>query len=537
MMEIYNTAVFNNSGDFILNNSRNAIHLYQSGSFYNTGHMLISGANYSGNAINYWNANNNGRFINSGTVDVTAKALATSGVDASTNHAYFWNQNSGIVNFDKDSGVAVKFTHSNYVAQNDGTMNISGNNAIAMEGNKNAQLINNGTINLGAQGTTDTGMIGMQLDSSATADAVIVNNGTVTIADGVTGSGLIKQGNSVNIEGVNGNNGNNSEVHYANYTLPDVPGSSVFVSTDNVSDNGGQNNLNGYVVGTSSDGSAGKLKVSNASLKGVSVNTGFTSGTSATSVTFDNVVQGNNLTDADTITSTSVVWSAQGNTDANGNVDVTMTKNAYTDVVTDSSVNNVAQVLDTGYTNNDLYTSLNVGTTAELNSALKQISGSQATTVFNEARVLSNRFSMLSDAAPEVANGLAFNVVAKGDPRAELGNDTQYDMMALRKSLTLTEHQNLSLEYGIARLEGNGSDTAGDNGVTGGYSQLFGLKHQMAFDNGMNWNNALRYDVHQLDSSRSIAYGDVNKTADANVKQQYRSSVVKEQKPLSCVKG
>lgn len=213
MMEIYNTAVFNNSGDFILNNSRNAIHLYQSGSFYNTGHMLISGANYSGNAINYWNANNNGRFINSGTVDVTAKALATSGVDASTNHAYFWNQNSGIVNFDKDSGVAVKFTHSNYVAQNDGTMNISGNNAIAMEGNKNAQLINNGTINLGAQGTTDTGMIGMQLDSSATADAVIenngtiniyannsfafsmlgsvghlVNNGTVTIADGVTGS-------------------------------------------------------------------------------------------------------------------------------------------------------------------------------------------------------------------------------------------------------------------------------------------------------------------------------------------------------------
>lgn len=91
-------------------------------------------------------------------------------------------------------------------------------------------------------------MIGMQLDSGTTADAVIenngainiyannsfafsmllgsvghlVNNGTVTIADGVTGSGLIKQGDSVNIEGVNGNNGNNSEVHYADYTLPDV---------------------------------------------------------------------------------------------------------------------------------------------------------------------------------------------------------------------------------------------------------------------------------------------------------------------------
>ncbi|WP_250550958.1 hypothetical protein, partial [Escherichia coli] len=100
----------------------------------------------------------------------------------------------------------------------------------------------------------------------------------------------------------------------------------------------------------------------------------------------DNVVQGSNLTDAETITSTSVVWNAQGTTDASGNVDVTMTKNAYTDVATDSSVNTVAQVLDAGYTNNELYSSLNVGTTAELNSALKQVSGSKATTVFNAAR-------------------------------------------------------------------------------------------------------------------------------------------------------
>lgn len=543
MLEINNNAVFKNSGDFILDNSKNAVHLNQSGTFYNTGKMLLSNSSHNG-VLNFWGGN--GRFINGGIADVTAKSLAVSASDAGSSNAFFWNQSSGVVNFDKDGGVAVKFTHSNYVAQNDGTMNISGNNAIAMEGDKNARLVNNGTINLGTQGTTDTGMIGMQLDSGATADAVIenngainiyannsfafsmlgsvghlVNNGTVTIADGVTGSGLIKQGDSVNIEGVNGNNGNNSEVHYADYTLPDVPDSSVSVAASTPSSDGSQNKLNGYVVGTSSDGSAGKLKVNNASLKGVSVNTGFTAGTSSTSVTFDNVVQGSNLTDAETITSTSVVWNAQGTTDASGNVDVTMTKNAYTDVATDSSVNTVAQVLDAGYTNNELYSSLNVGTTAELNSALKQVSGSQATTVFNEARVLSNRFSMLSDAAPEVANGLAFNVVAKGDPRAELGNDTQYDMMALRKSLTLTEHQNLSLEYGIARLEGNGSDTAGDNGVTGGYSQFFGLKHQMAFDNGMNWNNALRYDVHQLDSSRSVAYGDINKTADANVKQQY----------------
>ena len=292
-------------------------------------------------------------------------------------------------------------------------------------------------------------------------------------------------------------------------------------TTDSGSSDGSSNNLNGYIVGTNVDGSAGKLKVNNASMNGVGINTGFAAGTADTTVSFDNVVEGINLTDADAITSTSVVWTAKGSTDASGNVDVIMSKNAYTDVATDASVNDVAKALDAGYTNNELYTSLNVGTTAELNSALKQVSGSQATTVFREARVLSNRFSMLADAAPKVGNGLAFNVVAKGDPRAELGNNTEYDMLALRKTIDLSESQTMSLEYGIARLDGDGAQKAGDNGVTGGYSQFFGLKHQMSFDNGMNWNNALRYDVHNLNSSRSIAFSNTNKTADTDVKQQY----------------
>ncbi len=109
--------------------------------------------------------------------------------------------------------------------------------------------------------------------------------------------------------------------------LPDVPDSSVSVGWPAPrSSDGSQNKLNGYVVGTSSDGSAGKLKVKQREPERGSVNTGFTAGTSSTSVIFDNVVQGSNLTDAETITSTSVVWNAQGTTDASGNVDVTMTK-------------------------------------------------------------------------------------------------------------------------------------------------------------------------------------------------------------------
>ncbi|EBB0695155.1 autotransporter domain-containing protein [Salmonella enterica] len=547
MLEINDFAQFFNTGTLILDNNKNAIHLNaNNGTLYNTGTMDLTATSNKG-AINYWGAG--AAFINDGTVNATTAALAYAGGGAGSapdKHAFFWNQSNGVINYDADNGRAVDFSaNNNYVAVNDGTMNISGNNAYGMYGGKNAQLVNNGTIELGTEGTTDTGMVAMALDKNATDDAVIenngtinihadnsyafsvagaghvVNNGTVVIDDNVTGSGLIKQGDSVNVEGTNGNNGNSDEAHYADYTLPGTPVEPASNTTSDSTTDGASNNLNGYVVGTSADGSAGKLMVSNASMNGVEINTGFTAGTADTTVSFDNVVEGSNLSDAGAIQSTSVVWNAQGSQDADGNVDVTMTKNAYADVATDSSVSDVAQALDAGYTNNELYTSLNVGTTAELNSALKQVSGAQATTVFREARVLSNRFTMLADAAPQIKDGLAFNVVAKGDPRAELGNDTQYDMLALRQTLDLTASQNLTLEYGIARLDGDGSKTAGDNGLTGGYSQFFGLKHSMAFDEGLAWNNSLRYDVHNLDSSRSVAYGDVNKIADSDMRQQY----------------
>ncbi|ENQ4982652.1 autotransporter adhesin BigA [Salmonella enterica] len=478
-----------------------------------------------------------GTFNNWGTVNSDAD-IATGG-----NGHTLYNGSTGVIN----GQITTSKNNGGSKAINDGTINIDKTNNVAMSAHGSAKMVNNGTINVGTVATTQTGMVGMQLESDAKSDAVIenngtiniyasnsyafsqlgsnghiVNNGTVYIDDSVTGSGFIKQDGKT-IEG-SGENGDGTEVHYVDFIAPTEPTINDGMTTVTTSDSAGSsttNNLSGYVVGTSADGSAGKLKVSNASMNGVEINTGFAAGTADTTISFDNVVEGSNLSDAGAIQSTTVVWNAQGSQDSDGNVDVTMTKNAYADVATDSSVSDVAQALDASYTNNELYTSLNVGTTAELNSALKQVSGAQATTVFREARVLSNRFTMLADAAPQIKDGLAFNVVAKGDPRAELGNDTQYDMLALRQTLDLTASQNLTLEYGIARLDGDGSKTAGDNGLTGGYSQFFGLKHSMAFDEGLAWNNSLRYDVHNLDSSRSVAYGDVNKIADSDMRQQY----------------
>ena len=540
-LDLKNNSVFENAAGGVVagDNNKNAIHLNNNSTLKNDkGATMNFTASSTAAAVNIWGGTAD--FINDGTVNATGVSVVGSSSNAGADKATFWNQDDGVMNFTATTSgqSAVSLTHNNYVGVNDGTMNISGNGAIGMKGSQNAQLVNNGTINLGTAGTTESGMVAMQLDAKATADAVIENNGAINIyakdsyafsklgANGRivnngtvnlegSGSGLVKE-SGTEVAGVNGNTADKSEAHYASYTLPTDP-------TAATQSTGLRSSINQYTVGTSANGSAGTLTASHVDIQDVNVDTGFTAGTAATTQTFNDVFVGEDIQGEQNITSTSVVWTAEGQKDANGNVDVTMTKNAYADVAGDASVNSVANALDAAYTNNELYTSLNLKTSAELDSALKQISGSKATGVSRDARILSNRFDMLADTAPVMNNGLAFNVVAKGDQRAELSNDTTYDMLALRQSLAFGGNQTLSMEYGIARLDGNGNAmSAGDNGVTGGYSQFFGLKHSLPLsEDGLSWDNALRYDVHNFDSNRAVRYGDVNKTANADTRQQY----------------
>ncbi|EEC1672184.1 autotransporter adhesin BigA [Salmonella enterica] len=520
-----------------------------SGSFYfyneedatltNSGSAVEGGEN---TIINLTRANDSLTQVNSGTITATNGYSAITTVNGSNDPKWIWNTATGVINGINPDAPLINLGRG-YNFGNQGTINVQGDNAVAISGGTSSyviNLVNSGTINVGTEqgkedGTNGTGLIGIKGNGNATtinntADGVInvyaddsyafggktkaiINNGEINL--------LCDSGCDIYAPGTTGTQNDHNGT--ADIVIPDATTAPTegSIPTPPADPNAPQQ-LSNYIVGTNADGSSGTLKANNLVIgDNVKVDTGFTSGTADTTVVVDNAFTGSNIQGADNITSTSVVWNAQGSQDADGNVDVTMTKNAYADVATDSSVSDVASALDAGYTNNELYTSLNVGTTAELNSALKQVSGAQATTVFREARVLSNRFTMLADAAPQIKDGLAFNVVSKGDPRAELGNDTQYDMLALRQTLDLTASQNLTLEYGIARLDGDGSKTAGDNGLTGGYSQFFGLKHSMAFDEGLAWNNSLRYDVHNLDSSRSVAYGDVNKIADSDMRQQY----------------
>jgi putative surface-exposed virulence protein len=396
-------------------------------------------------------------------------------------------------------------------------MTVSGGNAVAMYGQNNTTLVNNGTINLGDsslsiaengtglvafkavgdnvtaynQGTVNINADGSYVfDRAGSATAHLVNTGEVNVRAGVTSYGLVK-----------GEAG----------TVVDT--TSVYRST-----------VSNYTVGTTAAGTSGTMTVSHADLNDVSVDTGFTSGTAAQTQTFDNVFVGEDIQGAENIQSTSVVWSASAQTDQSGNVDVTMSKNSYQDVVSsDASAQNMAATLDANYTNNALYSSLNLQTASEVDKAMRQLSGVDATTAFKEARVLSQRFNMLADNAIVLPSGFGFNLVDKNDKRSELGNDTRYDMMALSQSFDLSAGQKMQMQYGIARLDGNGIDgksKAGDNGLTGGYSQFFGINHSVDFGS-LKLTNALRYDVHQLESNRSIRYSGVNQTASSDNSQQY----------------
>ncbi|TGB98462.1 autotransporter outer membrane beta-barrel domain-containing protein [Escherichia sp. E2661] len=522
------------NGSFVLYNEADS-------TLSNSGNAIAGGEN---TIVNVTRPNDSLAQVNRGTITATNgySAIKTASTGSNSNGKWIWNTETGVINGINPDAPLIDLGRG-YNFANAGVINIQGDGAVAISGGTTSytvQLVNSGTINVGteqgqADGTNGEGLIGIKGNGSATtinntqegvinvyadnswafggSTKAIVNNGIINLLCNIDCDIY-----APNTTGTRNDHDGTVDITVPNASATPGQGNVPATPVESVT----QQKLTNYTIGTNSDGSSGTLKANNLVISdNVTVNTGFSAGTADTSVVIDDVFKGENISGVENITSSTVVWNAKGSTDANGNVDVTMSKNAYTEVATDSSVNDVAKALDAGYTNNELFTSLNVGTTAELNSALKQISGSQATTVFREARVLSNRFSMLADAAPKVGNGLAFNVVAKGDPRAELGNNTEYDMLALRKTIDLSESQTMSLEYGIARLDGDGAQKAGDNGVTGGYSQFFGLKHQMSFDNGMNWNNALRYDVHNLDSSRSIAFSSTNKTADTDVKQQY----------------
>lgn len=427
-----------------------------SGSVMQKGQMTVAGTNATG----IWLESERNAAItatNSGTIksNDNATAMHAQGAGASV-------VNTGEIEV-RNSGVAMSVANG-ATAVNRGVITLTSDSGAAtgtltaMKSTGNATLINDttGIINLNAQGATPF---------SATSGNSVVNNGKIY------------------------SGGTDVTQSYA---------------------------INNYTIGTTNAGQSGVLYTSNSTMENVNINTGFSEHSAAKSVTFEDVIVGNNLRGEENIRSTSVVWKAEGQKDAQGNIDVVMKKQAYDQVIGDTSLTRAAQSLEKGYTNNALYSSLNQTSSSGLDEAIRQISGQNIGLAQMQARTLDYRFNQLASSALKNPTGLGFNAVSRDSLQGELDQSSRYDMLALSQDFSAGIHR-FTLSYGIARLDGETQNTS--DSITGGYSQFVGLQHQQSFGE-WQWQNQFDASFHQLETTRHIRYAGVDYRADAHNEQQ-----------------
>lgn len=225
-----------------------------------------------------WGINNTyGNTINNGTIEVNGKGAV--GILATNGNAI----NNGIISIDGDGSYGMVV--SNGVATNatSGIINVSATAAGAMLASGiNSKIINDGVINIDKNNQNLNNSTGEEVALQAKDGGVIINNGTIN------------------------SNGN--------LTL----GSS----------NGGV-----YMIGTSEDGSYGKITAKNVSIDGdVVVSAGITKNGFKNEYTMQNVVDAEDITLGDNFnfTSNSLLYDAEAVTDRWGNLDATLNRNDKT---------------------------------------------------------------------------------------------------------------------------------------------------------------------------------------------------------------
>ncbi|KEA53541.1 hypothetical protein DT73_06385, partial [Mangrovibacter sp. MFB070] len=340
--------------------------------------------------------------VNAGTLTASdgwyaMKATAASG----SSQTWMANTETGVIRGVMDASLndSLVVAGRGYHFYNAGEITVQGSDAKAVNmGGSTAtgprRMINDGVINVGTEqgkqdGTNGTGLTGVY---GTAATGIFYNNsgGEINVwADdsyAFNVKGTLYNFGAVNLHGTNSAlyhpDSTQAIVEGDDFSRPNVstPGNISTPNPPTAPTENGASLVNNYVIGTNADGTAGKLGGNNLHIDStVTISAGFTAGTAAKEITFSDVFTGNSISGAENIGSQTVVWNAQGHKNADGNVDVTMTKNDYAEVITDKTLSGVAAALDNGYTSNSLYSSLNVSTSAELDRALKQVSGAQAT--------------------------------------------------------------------------------------------------------------------------------------------------------------
>lgn len=265
-------------------------------------------------AFNY-NEVSKGIITNNGKIEVESLNDAR-GIDSYGNDVI----NNGIISI-KGTGVidgfdsnAIRVQGLGAIATNNGTINVDGVGAWGMYAGGDGTAINSkdGVINVSA--TAEGGMIA----SGGTA----INHGTINIEAGNSNTNIVeldKNGNEVIKSAMYATNGGTIE----NYGTINSNGNITLGST-----NGGA-----YVIGTTEDGSYGKITAKNASIDGdVVVGSEITKNGFKNEYTMQNVVDAESITLGDDFNfiSNSLLYDAEAITDRWGNLDATLSRNNKT---------------------------------------------------------------------------------------------------------------------------------------------------------------------------------------------------------------
>ncbi len=255
-------------------------------------------------AFNYAGQVNKGLIINNGKIEVESLDTAR-GIDSYGNDVV----NNGIISVKGNifsSGIRVQAKGA--TATNNGTINVDGEWAFGMYAGMDSTAINSekGIINVSA--TAEGGM------HASGRNSKVVNKGTINIAkrDGLDESnkdnialkasdgGVIENTGTINIEG--------------NLNL-------------------GTSNAGRYMIGTTKNGTYGKISAKNVSIDGeVMVSTEITKNEYKNQYTMQNIIDAENIILGDNFnfTSNSLLYDAKSLTDIWGNLDATLTRNNKT---------------------------------------------------------------------------------------------------------------------------------------------------------------------------------------------------------------
>ena len=445
------------------------------------------------------------RFINHGTIDFTAGQKGRRALQTGP-----FGDNNDIIN------------------EEGGTIIVRGNGAIAMSSQAHStRLINRGTIELGEKGTTDGGMIAMELEGWGTPGknaaspplrtAIILNDTTGRINIHAKNSHafrvakdsrdigyLINRGHVALLCG-DSSCGTFRDDHTESLNRSGKVEDTLFGRAGASPATRAMTSLRGYVALTGPNGSIGTMGGGDLDVSGARVDTGFTLSTDATRVDFRKMIRGGHVEGVEGIRSTTDAWRAIGWLDEDGDVGVTMVKNDYRDLVSDASLQRVAGALERGYDAGALFRSLELTHRDDIVRAMRQLSGARIQQTLRPVQVLERRFARLADEAVDMGSGFGFNLLSRGQRGTQLGASS-YDMVAVQQRFDIGDRARLAVRYGFARVKPDG---LGDAGLDGS-SQLLSVRHEQSLPGvgqGLQLEGEFRYALHQVSTRRTVRYG------------------------------